>query len=376
MALYARLKSHWQPIAGTALIVLLGLLAAGLHARASLHTQSQQLDSFGQTLARSTAQRAVDATLSQDMISLQVVLQELTRHPQVIGATIHDVENHLLVQSGFPPGEAEPGQFRRYTATIALADNIAGHLQVAMIPPALSGADRQFLLLWSLLVLAAAALPWLPALRRPPVIVQGQSTPDVQSSQVPSDESADDDDDKADTPPPAQLRLRLRLLNMETLSRQLNEESFAQQLSQFEQQLRNILSLYSGKQVALSGDTLLIDFFGESDSDCAFRALCSAQLLGELSHLNPGPKLKLAARIHPLPHRDLTAAFQDQQSAATPGASGIEIAPELIDDELHQHLELDVDTGVLIGVKAPYRQLLDKQQAQLQRLIGADPDGH
>lgn len=374
MALYARLKPHWQPIAGTALIVLLGLLAAGLHARASLHTQSQQLDSFGQTLARSTAQRAVDATLSQDMISLQVVLQELTRHPQVIGATIHDVENHLLVQSGFPPGEAEPGQFRRYTATIALADNIAGHLQVAMIPPALSGADRQFLLLWSLLVLAAAALPWLPALRRPPVIVQGQSEPDEHNTSVTSDEPADDDE--ADTPPPVQLRLRLRLLNMETLSRQLNEESFAQQLSQFEQQLRNILSLYSGKQVALSGDTLLIDFFGESDSDCAFRALCSAQLLGELSHLNPGPKLKLAARIHPLPHRDLTAAFQDQQSAATPGASGIEIAPELIDDELHQHLELDADTGVLIGVKAPYRQLLDKQQAQLQRLIGADPDGH
>lgn len=374
MALYARLKPHWQPIAGTALIVLLGLLAAGLHTRASLHTQSQQLDRFGQTLARSTAQRAVDATLSQDMISLQVVLQELTRHPQVMGATIHDVENRLLVQSGFPPGEAEPGQFRRYTATIALADNIAGHLQVAMIPPALSPADRQFLFLWSLLTLAAAALPWLPALRRPPVIVQGQSAPDDPSARATPDDPSGNGE--PDAPPPAQLRLRLRLLNMETLSRQLNEESFAQQLSQFEQQLRNILSLYSGKQVALSGDTLLIDFFGESDSDCAFRALCSAQLLGELSHLNPGPKLKLAARIHPLPHRDLTAAFQDQQSAATPGASGIEIAPELIDDELHQHLELDADTGVLIGVKAPYRQLLDKQQAQLQRLIGADPDGH
>ncbi len=374
MALYARLKPHWQPLCGTALIVLLGLLAALLHTRASLQTQSQQLDGFGQTLSRSTAQRAVDATLSQDMISLQVVLQELTRHPQVMGATIHDVENHLLVQSGFPPDEAEPGQFRRYTATIALADNIAGHLQVAMIAPSLSAADRQFLVIWLFLILLAAALPWLPALRRAPVIIQGQ----------PLDEPIGDNPDpedphgnvEANAPPPAQLRLRLRLLNMDTLSRQLNEESFTQQLGQFEEQLRNILSLYSGRQLALSGDTLLIDFQGESHSDCAFRALCSAQLLGELSHLNPGPKLKLAARIHPLPHTDLATSFHHQQDVVAPGVTGIEIAPELIDDELHQHLELDPDNGVLIGVKAPYRQLLDKQQAQLQRLIGADPDRH
>lgn len=374
MALYDRLKPHWQPLCGTALIVLLGLLAALLHTRASLQTQSQQLDGFGQTLARSTAQRAVDATLSQDMISLQVVLQELTRHPQVMGATIHDVENRLLVQSGFPPGEAEPGQFRRYTATIALADNIAGHLQVAMVPPGLSDADRQFLVVWCLLTLLAAALPWLPALRRAPVIVQGQ--PIDESTFDNFEEEDPDGNPEANVPPAAQLRLRLRLLNMDALSRQLNEESFAQQLGQFEEQLRNILSLYSGRQLALSGDTLLIDFQGESHSDCAFRALCSAQLLGELSHLNPGPKLKLAARIHPLPHTDLVASFHHQQSAEPPGATGIEIAPELIDDELHQHLELDPDNGVLIGVKAPYRQLLDKQQAQLQRLIGAEPDRH
>ncbi len=375
MALYARLKPHWQPLCGSALIVLLGLLAVLLHTRASLQTQSQQLDGFGQTLSRSAAQRAVDATLSQDMISLQVVLQELTRHPQVMGATIHDVENRLLVQSGFPPGEAEPGQFRRYTATIALADNIAGHLQVAMAPPALSDADRQFLIIWSLLTLAAATLPWLPALRRAPVIVQGTHQPD-EESRYDYAEANDPDGNSGASAPPAQLRLRLRLLNMEALSRQLNEESFAQQLGQFEEQLRNILSLYSGRQMALSGDTLLIDFQGENHSDCAFRALCSAQLMGELSHLNPGPKLKLAARIHPLTHADLVTSFHHQQSVETPGATGIEIAPELIDEELQQHLELDPDNGVLVGVKAPYRQLLDKQQAQLQRLIGAEPDRH
>lgn len=376
MALYARLKPHWQPLCGTALIVLLGLLAGLLHTHASLQTQSQQLDGFGHTLSRSTAQRAVDATLSQDMISLQVVLQELTRHPQVIGATIHDVENRLLVQSGFPPGDAEPGQFRRYTATIALADNIAGHLQVAMVPPALSGADRQFLIIWSLLTLLAAALPWLPALRRAPVIVQGTHQPTDESPYNSFEADESDNSLEGDAPPAAQLRLRLRLLNIETLNRQLNEESFAQQLGQFEEQLRNILSLYSGRQVALSGDTLLIDFQGENHSDCAFRALCSAQLLGELSHLNPGPKLKLAARIHPLPPTDLVTSFHHQQSVETPGATGIEIAPELIDEELHQHLELDPDNGVLVGVKAPYRQLLDKQQAQLQRLIGAEPGRH
>lgn len=369
MSLLERLRPHWRPLSASALLLGLGLLAALLHAHSNLQSRGEQLDLYGQALARSTAQRAVDATLSQDMISLQAALRELTRHPQVVGATIHDVENQLLVQSGFAPADAEPGQYRRYSATVALDSTIAGHLQMAVEPPSLTGSDLQFYLWWLPIILAAALLPWLPSLRQHSTSPPAPSTTESPTESVAAEELIE---------PASILRLRLHLANLAQLYQQLNRESFDRQLVRFERQLRNVLSLYGGERIALSDETLIVDFKGESQSDCAFRALCSAQLLGELTHLNPGPRLVLRARIHSLPEPkgnppSLSEEFvlQHQQPMRPPGEKetghqGIEIDPALIDAPLERHLELDRQTGVLIGVKAPYRQLLDKQQQQLQ----------
>lgn len=366
MPLTDRLQRHWRPLAASALALVLGLTVAALHGYSSLQSQRVQLDEFGQALARSAAQRAVDATLSQDMISLQVVLQELTRHPRVVGATIHDVENRLLVQSGFAPADARSGQFRHYSASVALDDNIAGHLQLAMTPVSLSVWDRQFFILWGLLIVIAAALPWAPQVRA------ALQPPRASAPHYPSPDPEEGPEPAAPDEPSARLRLRLQLANLTQLYRQLNRESFNRQVTRFEKQLHGVLSLYSGQRLALSRDTLLIDFVGENHSDCAFRALCSAQLLGEMSHLNSGPRLRLNARIHPLPDtpgaslaEDFNRQYLEPREADT---LGIEIAPDLIDEVLQQHLELDPETGVLVGVKSPYRQLLDKQQQQLQSL--------
>ncbi|WP_027329484.1 hypothetical protein [Marinimicrobium agarilyticum] len=374
----SQLRPHWPALSASALVLVLGLLGALLHGFTSLENQRQQLDAFGQTLAHSAAQRAVDATLRQDMISLQVVLQELNRHPQVVGATIHDVENNLLVQSGFAPADAEGERFQRYAAPIALADNIAGHLHIAVTTPSLTGADLRFFWMWGLAVLLVASLPWLIPHRLLPF---RNATSSAFVSPVRGEETWEEDDaNTADRPqnpdydPEAgltEIRLRLQLTNLNTLHGQLNQDSFDRQLRQFDRQLQGVLSLYGGRKVALTDDTLLIDYRGESHSDCAFRALCSAQLLGELSHLNSGPKLKIQARIHPITTDTpvtLSDAYRDQLSEVPPAVQGIEIAPSLIDDELQQHLELDPSNGLLIGVKAPYRQLLNKQQQQLQHL--------
>jgi len=363
MSLLQQLRPHWRPLLASALLIGLGLIGALLQGLNSLENQRAQLDQYGQALARSTAQRAVDATLSQDMISLQAVLQELTRHPQVVGATLHDVENRLMVQSGTAPGDAEPGQILRYSATVAVDSDVAGHLQLALTPPSLGATDLRFFLLWLAVIAIAALLPWLPR---------------VQAHLRPARSTADDlpiepePEEEGPMEPGCALRLRLTLANLPQLCRQLNWESFEQQLESFEEQLRSVLALYSGERLALSENTLLIDFKGESDSDSAFRALCSAQLLGELTHLNPGPRLRLTARIHALPQpgeqpSPLSEEFALQyQPPRELDYLGIEIDPALIDEELLQHLELDTETGALVGVKAPYRQLLDKQQQQLQ----------
>jgi len=359
------LRSHTRPLSASALIILLGLGAMLLHGYTSLQNQGRQLDQLGETLAQSAAQRAVDATLSQDMLSLRASLQDLTRHPQVVGATIHDVENRLLVQSGFGTGRFQASDYRRYSAPVALDDKVAGHLQLTLKPARLNHWDWQFFGLWGLVVALAALLPWWRRRTNP--------APQADSAKLAEQENPANQP-QALPPDPIQLRLRLQLVNLQSLFNQLNRNSFNRQLELFEQQLKDVMALYGGRFQALSEDTLLIDFSGEQTSDCAFRALCSAQLLGELSHLNPGPRLRLAARVHGLPapenpHPKLAQTFVLQHQTECPHqASGITLAPELIDAELQQHLEVDANTGLLVGVKAPYRQLLDRQQQHLQSL--------
>lgn len=366
MSLPQQLRPHWRPLLASALLIGLGLVGALLYGLSSLQSQRAQLDQYGQALARSTAQRAVDATLSQDMISLQAVLQELTRHPQVIGATLHDVENRLMVQSGTAPSDAEPGQVLRYSATVAVDSDVAGHLQLALTPPRLGATELRFVTVWLAIIAMVATLPWLPRFRPHLSLGRADASPDTHEPEPEAEE------DKAPMAPGCVLRLRLTLANLAQLSRQLNWESFDQQLARFERQLSSVLALYGGERLALSDNTLLIDFKGENDSDSAFRALCSAQLLGELTHLNAGPRLRLTARIHALPEPNeqpgsVAEEFALQyQPPREVDYLGIEIDPALIDEELLQHLELDTETGALIGVKPPYRQLLDRQQQQLQ----------
>lgn len=374
MSLFKPLRPYTHPLGASTLIILLGLGAILLHSYTSLQSQNRQLDQLGETLAKSAAQRAVDATLSQDLLSLRASLQDLARHPQVVGATIHDVENRLLVQSGFGINRFHATNYRRYSAAVTLDDKVAGHLQLTLKPARLDYWDWRFFGLWGLAVILAAFAPWWRY--RPGATAQpGHSDP------VEYDTIAEPTEGQggADSQAPAKLRLRLQLVNLKPLFEQLNRDGFNHQLTRLEQQLKGVIALYGGQYQALSEDTLLIDFSGGHSSDCAFRALCSAQLLGELSHLNPGPRLRLAAQVHALPTPDtgqlkLADAFALQyQPAYSSQAPGIVITPELIDAELQQHLELDSETGLLIGVKAPYRRLLDRQQQQLEGLAQRSP---
>jgi len=368
MSLFEPLRPHARTLSISAVILCLGLGGAVLHGYASLQSQNRQLDQLGQTLARSAAQRAVDATLSQDMLSLRASLQDLTDHPQVIGATIHDVENQLLVQSGFSADRFQSSEYRRYSAPVALDDKVAGHLQLVLKPVRLSPWDWRFFWLWGLMAVTATLFPWWRHwLKR-----RARSNMNPRQRQAPPAQM--EAEEPSEAPGHERLRLRLQLVNLAALFNQLNRESFERQLRLFERQLKGVIALYGGHHQALSVDTLLIDFEGEQRSDCAFRALCSAQLLDELSRLNPGPRLRLAARVHGQPESDAQALnlselfIKQYQPEPSRPAQGIAILPELIDNELLQHLELDPETGSLLSIKAPYRQLLDRQQQQLQLL--------
>lgn len=369
MSILHRLSTHPLAPLSSALIVLLGLFGGVLYWHYNQSNLQAERAIYGQALANSSAQRAVNPTLSQDLISLQVILQELDQYPHVIGATIHDVENQLLVQSGYSPGELAQREHQSYSAAITLHDNVAGYLRVAVLAPELTGSDRKFFAVWTLAVLIAALLPWLT--RFPFQLPR-------LTNQPAAEKTSSEEELPLAIEPTVKLRLKLELLNLPLLYQQLNLESFTQLVERFDYQLKGVLALYTGKRKLLSEHRLLIDFEGTDSADCALRALCSAQLLKQLSEANPGPKLRLSARIQPLPDAgSLAQEFTAQQSLGPDRQqAGVFIAPELMDDSLSQHLELEPASGRLLEIKSPYKALLDKQQQQLQNYIDPEPQAH
>lgn len=344
------------PLCST-LIAALGILAGLLYWHYSQRNQEVYLAHFGQTLASHAARQAVNPTLNQDLISLQVILQELTRHPHIAGATIHNIEHQLLVQSGVSADDSVS-----HSAPIALHNDVAGYLRIATAPPSVSPQDWRFFGFWSLLVLLAMAAPWAPGAinrRRNPV---AETNEEVELPETPQGD-------------PVTVRLALEIRNLPLLHQQLNLDSFSQLMARLEEQLQGILTLYGGRRQALAQQWLLMDFEGYDHSDCAVRALCSAWLLTELANTNPGPKLRLSARVFPVMDVQRGSLLQELMTQLDDGAqqpTGIFLADELVDEPVQEHLQLDPESGRLEDIRPAYKALLHKQQKQLQQLAIAD----
>jgi uncharacterized membrane protein affecting hemolysin expression len=357
MPLIHYLRAHPQQLLCSLVLLLAGIVGAALYLNHSQRVQLVQAERYGQALADIAARQAVDAALSQDMISLQVVLRELTRHPNVVGATMHDVENRLLVQSGYTPDRAERKNYLGFTATVALHNNIAGYLRVNLRAPGHSTEQWIFVWSWLGLLLAAIALLWLtPHLRARARAITEESQP-LEEEEGPAE-------------PQAAVRLSLHLCNIGTLYNQLNSRGFNALMAHFEQQLRSVLALYSGRKQLLWGDVLIVDFSGEDATDCTFRALCCAELLRKLAGSYSGPSLQLSASIQALPDpqssADLKAQFIAQYSERrAPEAGNILIAAPLVDASLLHHADIGSGTGELVGINPPYRAMLDRQEQQL-----------
>jgi hypothetical protein len=168
------------------------------------------------------------------------------------------------------------------------------------------------------------------------------------------------------------VRLSLHIVNLSKLHQQLNSEGFNSVVRRFEKQLQGLLSLYNGQRQLLSGDTLLIDFFGEEFHECSFRAVCCAQILNNMAARNPSPRLQLAAAIQPLPEAPQSAGcalvkefLVQHNNTLAPNKNEILVNGSLLDTVLQHHAEFDVNSGKLIQIKAPYSEYVSKQEEQL-----------
>lgn len=89
-----------------------------------LNAQSQQ---FGQAITDQLATTAIDYLVSNDLLSLNVVLDDLLANESFEFAAIYDTNNNLLAQSG---KQQKPQQ--SYTRSIIFQDSSLGHVLVTL----------------------------------------------------------------------------------------------------------------------------------------------------------------------------------------------------------------------------------------------------
>ncbi len=123
-----RIASHNVILVALALVIYACVM--GLQFKQAMH---EQADALGQALTTQTATSATELLVSNDILSLNVLLGNLVKNPLVAHAAIYSVDNRILAEAGQRPkngllGEAEG----LYEIKITFQDVVAGHLRISL----------------------------------------------------------------------------------------------------------------------------------------------------------------------------------------------------------------------------------------------------
>lgn len=123
-----RIASHNVILVALALVIYAGVM--GLQFKQAMH---EQADALGESLTTQTATSATELLVSNDILSLNVLLNNLTKNKLVAHAAIYSVDNRILAESGQRPkhsllGEAEG----MYESKITFQDVTAGQLRISL----------------------------------------------------------------------------------------------------------------------------------------------------------------------------------------------------------------------------------------------------
>ena len=139
LLLFHALRQRRVPIALRIAIHGLLLVAAALVIYAWVmgmqfkQAMQQQAYALGQSLTTQTAQSATELLVSNDLLSLNVLLNNLTKNPLVAHAAIYSVDNRILAESGTRPKQGLLGDAEGlYSTPITFQEVIAGHLRISL----------------------------------------------------------------------------------------------------------------------------------------------------------------------------------------------------------------------------------------------------
>lgn len=313
---------------------------------------------YGQALASQASKQAVDATFNHDLVRLQVILQDVMENPYTIIATIHDVENNLLVQAGDSRTGLQNSVI--FTSPIVLHDSVAGYVGVTL--------DKQPWSLSSLITLIFAIAALLLCLS---VWSMFHSTAIDWRNTVGESEDDQVDMNEEDTTSSAESEEKvfsvIHIKNLGVLKQQLNGQNFREAISRLESIIADVMALYGGRHFQLIDNYYLLEFGVQNErGEALFHATCSAFLILELAGIINKIPLDLAALV--------SANEMDIVPEKLPFAGLILEATagnETLITRRINFMELGTEDGrrVVSGFHQPFHTLLENQRKQLSQIL-------
>ncbi len=371
-ALLSTIRSPLFLIPATALLVL--LLVSSVFQRQQQQLLDERTSHYGEALASLAARQAIDSTLNHDLISLQVTLSDVAENPHVLIATIHDVENRLLVQAGESPntGDYRTEDGIKFSAPITLHDSVAGYVTVTIDSKAIYEHQSDSWLLGLMVVMATlAGLSLFNQHRATPADTHNLNEQDTRQHRNKTLAQQ-----KAFT-----ITLELQCLNIDTLRKQLSGSMRQQLFEDLERRLSAINTLYNGRVFSANTSGITLTFADNDIANGCFRAICTSQLLFRLLKASEQPvKLNYSAAIYRL-HSSTRLAEQMQQAKfieqcrselmeSTNSCLKLH-ADSCGNSQLLQRLDTDSATPwqMVSGLQPSYNALIDKHEPQLLQLL-------
>lgn len=113
-----------------ALALVIYACVMGLQFKQAMH---EQADALGQSLTTQTATSATELLVSNDILSLNVLLGNLVKNPLVAHAAIYSVDNRILAEAGQRPRNSLLGETQGlYQTKITFQDVTAGQLRISL----------------------------------------------------------------------------------------------------------------------------------------------------------------------------------------------------------------------------------------------------
>ena len=317
-------------------------------------------------LAKATAARSSDAAFHQDLIGMRAVLQDATQYYNVRIATVHDVENKLLVQAGdFPYFKHKDDQ--SFTSPITQYDNIAGYVTVIISVPSIFPLEILALIY---VLIGIASISVVISISRSGCISCYWSKEQVKeslhakfSSYIPPEPSPEPENVSNTHSTIFSAFTLIHIKNIQTIKQQLNGENFRNTLKIMDDIVEDVMRLYGGVEFQWNIDHYKLTLSSrESQSEAIFHAICCAYLISEIASTVNNIPLNIATLVSLNEQSNNDTLLPREKLAITSEAAAESV--------LNARLKL-TDSHTEQGQKLvsefvqPYKGLLDNQRAQL-----------